>query len=97
MKLILAIMNKAQASELMEVLTQNDFQVTKLATTGGFLKSGNTTLLIGVENSKVNKLLDIISKHHDKYRKESFENTDTLSHVDGAAIFVLNVEQYEKL
>ncbi len=93
-------MDKNQANTLMEVLTQKTFQVTKLATTGGFLKSGNTTLLIGVENSKLNKLLETISKHHDNYKEKAtkeLENSEDLPHNDGAAIFVLNVEQYEKL
>lgn len=95
-------MDKAQANSLMEVLTQKTFHVTKLATTGGFLRSGNTTLLIGVENSKLNKLLDTISKHHDNYKQtekndENMVIPDDAPHKDGAAVFVLNVEQYEKL
>ena len=37
-----------------------DFRVTKLATTGGFLKSGNTTLMIGIEKEKVNDVVKML-------------------------------------
>ena len=45
MKLVLAIVQDDDAIDLIEELTDNNFRVTKLATTGGFLKSGNTTLI----------------------------------------------------
>ena len=49
MKLVLAIVQDDDAIDLIEELTDKDYRVTELATTGGFLKSGNTTLMIGVE------------------------------------------------
>jgi uncharacterized protein YaaQ len=49
MKLIIAIVHDDDAMELISSLTESGFSVTKLATTGGFLKAGNTTLLIGIE------------------------------------------------
>ena len=52
MKLVMAIMSKNDSSVVMDALTEENFQVTKMASTGGFLKSGNTTLLIGVEDNK---------------------------------------------
>ena len=53
MKLVLAIVQDDDALDLIEELNDKGFRVTKLATTGGFLKSGNTTLMIGVEIDKV--------------------------------------------
>ena len=50
MKLIIAIVQDEDSSRLVSKLMQKGFGVTKLATTGGFLKSGNTTLLLGVED-----------------------------------------------
>ena len=49
MKLIIAVVQDEDSSRLLSVLMQQGFGVTKLATTGGFLKAGNTTLLLGVE------------------------------------------------
>ena len=49
MKLLIAIVQDADVNFLMDALTDNGYRVTRLSTTGGFLKKGNTTLLIGVE------------------------------------------------
>lgn len=107
MKLVLAIMSKEDSGVVMNALTEERIQVTKLATTGGFLKSGNTTLITGVEDSKVKKVIDIISKCSSKRTQVmpsampmdmsvmnplTFEVT-----VGGATIFVLDVQQYEKV
>jgi uncharacterized protein YaaQ len=49
MKLVIAIVHDDDAGELIRSLTEAGYSITKLATTGGFLKAGNTTLLIGVQ------------------------------------------------
>ena len=107
MKLVLAIMEKNDSSIVMDALTEEGFQVTKMASTGGFLKSGNTTLIIGVEDNKTNKVIDIISKYSSKrkqiisnsennyfntFNSKSFEIT-----TGGAIIFVLDVNRFEKI
>ena len=51
MKLIISIVQDEDASDVIEALTDENYRVTKLATTGGFLKSGNTTLMTGVEEN----------------------------------------------
>ena len=53
MKLIIAIVQDEDSTDVIEALTEEDYRVTKLATTGGFLKSGNTTLMVGIEEEKV--------------------------------------------
>ena len=63
MKLLLAIVQDADVNFLMDALTENGYRVTRLSTTGGFLKKGNTTLLIGVEEEKLEEVLDIIEKN----------------------------------
>lgn len=60
MKLIIAIVQDQDAPGLIDDLTENEYRVTKLASTGGFLKSGNTTLLMGVEDEKVEDVIRII-------------------------------------
>ena len=53
MKLILAIVSNEDSSKVSASLTKARFSVTKLATTGGFLMAGNTTFLIGVQDSSL--------------------------------------------
>lgn len=107
MKLVMAIMSKDDSSVVMDALTEENFQVTRMASTGGFLKSGNTTLIIGVDDNKTNKVIDIISKYSSK-RKQLVANSlpvfpDAFSQAPfevtsgGAIIFVLDVDRFEKV
>ena len=57
MKLILAIVSNDDSSKVSSALTKNHFSVTKLATTGGFLLSGNTTFLIGTQDDLKTKTI----------------------------------------
>ncbi len=61
MKLVLAIVSNDDSSMVSNALTKQGFQVTKLATTGGFLMAGNTTFLTGVDDDKVDQVIEIIS------------------------------------
>ena len=107
MKLIVAIVGNDDHSAVLSGLTSENFQVTKLATTGGFLKDGNTTFLIGVEDNKVNRAIEIITEYSSK-RTQVVPSTSAIEvgmytsfpleiTVGGATIFVLNVEHYEKV
>ncbi len=106
MKMVMAIINRDDASVVVQQLTKAGYQVTKLATTGGFLRTGNTTILVGVENEKVDQVISIISKHSNS-RKQLMPATEMGTGVyanmaievivGGAAIFVLNVEKFEKV
>ena len=60
MKLILAVVEDDDAARLMDALIEDDFSATKLASTGGSLLRGNTTLMIGVEVHQVDQVLDIV-------------------------------------
>ena len=63
MKLILAIIQTSDESDTVQSLNKEGFFVTKLSTTGGFLKAKNTTLLIGTDNAKVDTAIAILKKH----------------------------------
>ena len=60
MKLIIAIVQDEDSSKLLSKLMQKGFGVTKLATTGGFLRAGNTTLLLGVDEDRISEAIHII-------------------------------------
>ena len=63
MKLILAIINFDDANAVTHALTKKGFSSTKLATTGGFLMAGNVTILVGVDEEKVQAVIDMIGHH----------------------------------
>ena len=62
MKLIIAIVQDEDAQRLVGELMDGHFGVTKLATTGGFLRAGNTTLLSGVEDERLEEALSVIER-----------------------------------
>ncbi|MBE5762286.1 MAG: hypothetical protein E7334_09840 [Clostridiales bacterium] len=111
MKLIIAIVQDEDSSRLISALMNEGFSVTKLATTGGFLRAGNTTLLLGVDDAQMNAALAVIEKIC-KSRKQiaaspspiAGGNSATGSYVPypievvvgGATVFVLGVEQFTK-
>ena len=66
MKLIFAIVGSEDSGKVSSALTKAGFSLTKLATTGGFLMSGNTTFLIGTEDDKVDEVIAVIGKHSKK-------------------------------
>ncbi len=109
MKLIIAIVQDEDSQRLVNRLMDEGFRTTKLATTGGFLRSGNTTLLTGVEDNQVDKAIDII-EHTCKSRKHTAPvHTPSAGApgmyvpgypvqvtVGGATVFVLPVDQFYK-
>lgn len=107
MKLIFVIVQNDDAKRLMKVLVANNISVTRISSTGGFLHSGNATLMIGVEESLVQKTLDLI-KHHTGTRKEymvippalptysDVASTPVPITLGGATVFVLDVESSHK-
>ena len=110
MKLIIAIVQDEDASKLLSKLMQNGYGVTKLATTGGFLKAGNTTLLLGVDEDKVAGAIQIIETVC-KCRKQITTASTSVGSiacselstypvevtVGGATLFVLSVDQFMKV
>lgn len=62
MKLIVFVTDDAHADASVDALVEQGFRVTRLATTGGFLRRGNTTLLVGVEDSQVERAHDLVRR-----------------------------------
>ena len=109
MKLVIAIVQDDDATDLVESITERGFRVTKLATTGGFLKSGNTTLLIGVEEDKVDSVLTTIEDVCKTRKQLVVSPTPMVGTADvyvpypvevqvgGATVFVVDVDKYVKI
>jgi len=106
MKLAVAILNSDDANPVISALTKAEFIVTKLATTGGFLSSGNVTILIGLSEERLDEALELISKHSHSRRHVIPSSSDmgmdfnssmpVQVTVGGATVFVLDVEQFIK-
>ena len=106
MKMVTAIINKKDAGKVCSALVDAGFYFTKTASSGGFLTIGNTTLIIGIEDDKLNEVLDIIRKHSSRRTEtvtgmigEAMTSTvvPTQVIVGGATVFVTNVELFEKM
>ena len=60
MKLVVAIVQKEDAGTLIDALTEKGYRATRINTAGGFLKEGNATVLVGVEDSAIDEVLSLI-------------------------------------
>lgn len=108
MKMITAIINYKDTNRVCQRLTENGYEHTRLATTGGFLRAGNTTLLMGVEDAKLDEALEII-KSNCKRRREAvpqvapaempagvYNQFPAEVMVGGAIVFITEVTRFEK-
>lgn len=87
MKLIILILDDEVAEEALRNLIEREFRVTRVASTGGFLRRGNTTLLIGTQDDLVDDALEVIkSIRMDPERDQR-----------RATVFVLDMERFEQL
>jgi uncharacterized protein YaaQ len=60
MKLAVFVVDDARADATVDALVAQGFRVTRLASTGGFLRRGNTTLLVGIEERDLDSARDIV-------------------------------------
>lgn len=108
MKLVIGIVNNDDAGNLLNEITKASFQATKLSTSGGFLRTGNVTVLVGVEDEKVNDVIDVFKSCCSRrthlttttppFLGEGFISATPVEvTVGGATIFVVDVEQFMKI
>lgn len=107
MKLIYAIVNNDDAHAVSVALTKNGFFATKLASTGGFLMSGNTTFLVCCDDGKTDDVIEIIKANSRKRKQlyspapsgysDGYTSFPTEICVGGATVFVTDIERFEKL
>lgn len=108
MKLVVSVVHRDDAGDLVTALTRSGHQSTVISTTGGFLREGNATVLIGAPDDKVDEVLRII-------RQNCHARTQYINplppivepgelhlpqpvevQVGGAIVFVLNVDRFER-
>jgi uncharacterized protein YaaQ len=108
MKLVIAVVQDLDADDVTEKVTEAGYRVTRVASTGGFFRQGNTTLLCGVPDDKVPHLIDLLRQTCKRRNRmmpiapHSAEHPMTVGAyvevtVGGATIFVLDVEHFEQI
>lgn len=107
MKLVIGIIQDDDAGNVISTLNEENFQVTRLATKGGFLRAGNTTIITGVEEERVPEVIHILEENC-KTREQfttlpspcgalhGFIPKPIQVKVGGATVFILDVEQFHK-
>ena len=94
MKLIVAVVQNEDADNVIDALLESDFRATRLASTGGFLRRGNTTVMIGVQDHQVDQVLDLIrTEARARAQQEQTGEVQTAA----ATVFVLDLEDYQRL
>jgi len=110
MKIIYAIVSSDDGNRVTDVLNEHKYSVTRLATTGGFLKKGNATLMIGTDEDRVEEAIELIKNTCGKRQNITCNvpapNISSVSagymmmpvnvELGGATIFVTDVERFEK-
>jgi len=91
MKLIIVVLDNENSKKITKLLLNKKLRATKLASSGGFLSLGNTTLLIGAEAERVDEIISLINKERINKDKNS-ENEDSKIH-----IFVMPIEDYVRI
>ncbi len=109
MKLVMVIVQDKDAVHLLEGLLARGLRATKLASTGGFLREGNTTLMIGVEDDRLDELIGVVRTTCRAREQlvtplaplsgatESYVPYPVEVQVGGATLFVLTVDRFERV
>ena len=109
MKLVFAIVHSDDAASLVDALTDKEYRVTRLHSTGGFLKQSNASVVVGVEEAQLEDVLATIRETcHARTQYinpmppimepgEFYMPYPVEVSFGGATVFVLDVERYERL
>lgn len=88
MKMILAIVENSLSDQTSRALIANKFGVTRLASTGGFLREGATTLMVGVDDDQLESALQVI-----RDQTPLSEDPNRIN----ATIYVINVKNFRRV
>jgi uncharacterized protein YaaQ len=87
MKLIIIVVNDSESDSMLKTLIDEGFRITRIASTGGFLRRGSSTFLIGVEAEKVARVVQLVRDYCVPSIDLGFKKV---------TVFVLNVDQFEQ-
>ncbi len=97
MKFVLCVVRDDDVDQVVHNLIDQSFYVTRLASTGGFLRAGNTILFSGVEDERVGALMEIVQASTRLHAQAPPSHLLETVRASRAVVFVLNLEQLERL
>jgi len=104
----MCIVHNRDKGKITDDLVNCGFKFTVIGSTGGFLREGNTTILIGAEDASIEPLLEIVNRNsqareqlvnvppYESVGPSTFIPTPVKVPVGGAVVFVLDVERFER-
>ena len=92
-KMVLSIIHPDDAQGLIEALNKAGYRVTRMSTTGGFLRQGNTSLMIGVDETQIEQVLETIRANTRRRSKKGWWGRPGKHTLSAATVFVLDMEQ----
>ncbi len=109
MKLVISVVQDKDAGGLLTALMQKGYRATKMASTGGFLREGNSTIFLGIEEEKVEEVIAIIKERC--HMREQYINPAPYApsapgtyipypmkvEIGGAMIFVIPIDRWERV
>lgn len=104
-KLIIAVLQGDDYSEVIRDLNEHGFYATLLTSTGGFMKKRSVTVMIGLEKSRLEEALEVLKTHAGARMETGFRvvpggvgmaPVPTQIQQGGITVFVLNIESSEK-
>lgn len=95
LKLIIAIVHDEDSGRIIDEFNDNNLKITKMCSTGGFMKSGNSTLLSGIQDDEVDKAVSIIENNTRK-REDVIDIHSYKVSTGRATIFIADIERCEK-
>jgi len=106
LKLVVAVLQDRDWPTLRDQLVEHNFRFTRLSSSGGFLRQGNTTLMLGVQDEQVDEVISLI-RRVGKPREEYVVVPSAISDpevsfpvkvtIGGGTIFVIDVDSMERI
>ena len=108
MKLVVAVIHDRDQKRTRDSLLKAGLKFTTIASTGGFLREGNVTMLIGAREDEVERIMSILddsSRAREQYVNVlppeatpvgTFLTNPVKVQVGGAIAFVMDVERFER-
>lgn len=109
MKLVVAIVHNEDAGSLVDGLLDREYRATRLHSAGGFLKQSNATIVVGVDDDRVDEVIGLVRETCTSRTQivnpmppimepgEFFMPYPLEVEVGGATVFVLPVDRFERL
>ncbi len=97
MKLVLLVVRDGDADNIVDALVDHGYHVTRMASSGGFLREGNSLLLSGVEDEQLEPLLETVQRYAEANPRPPVVGRTGEVHVSRAVVFICSLERVERL